>query len=124
MSRILVVDDEATIREATARILESWGCRVAVAATTGEALAAVADGAEPPDAALLDLRLGGAARGETLLRLLDERLDRPLPAILVTGDLNVRETPGRAGRTLLLHKPVSPLRLRASLGALFAPEAD
>lgn len=120
--RILVVDDEAVIREATARILEGWGCAVAVAATMEEALALLDRQGTSPDAVLLDLRLGGAARGETLLRLIDERLGRPMPAILVTGDLNVRTTPPREGRTLLLHKPASPLRLRAGLGALFAAD--
>jgi len=52
---ILVVDDEAPVRQTIRRMLEHHGYLVEEASTGAQALAAVA--AEPPDLVLLDLRL-------------------------------------------------------------------
>lgn len=56
-TRVLVVDNEATIREMLAQILEAEGYEVAQAADGGEALMAAA--ASPPDVILLDMKMPG-----------------------------------------------------------------
>ncbi|NNL87312.1 MAG: response regulator [Myxococcales bacterium] len=55
-ARVLLVDDEASVREVAARILEFAGCEVRTVATGGEGLAAYA--ADPSfDAVLIDMAL-------------------------------------------------------------------
>ncbi|HET7702628.1 MAG TPA: response regulator [Candidatus Limnocylindrales bacterium] len=61
-ARVLVVDDEASIRELLGRVLIRSGRVPVVAATGPEALAIV--GADPPDAVLSDHRMAGMSGTE------------------------------------------------------------
>jgi two-component system OmpR family response regulator len=54
---VLVVEDEARLRELLARVLPGWGFEVAVARSAEEATRLAA--ADPPDIVLLDLNLPG-----------------------------------------------------------------
>jgi len=76
---ILVVDDEATIREVVRRYLEREGFRVREAADGYQALDLIQ--AEPPDLIVLDLMLPGMD-GLTLIQHL--RQDRSIPIVMLT----------------------------------------
>ncbi|WP_395109064.1 response regulator transcription factor [Actinomadura sp. SCN-SB] len=65
--RLLVVDDEPTLRELLSATLRFVGFRVASAATGEEAVAAAAS--EPPDLVLLDVMLPGIDGFEVVRRL-------------------------------------------------------
>jgi CheY-like chemotaxis protein len=111
---ILVIDDEAAIRDGLELLLTQWGSQVRCAADHASAMAAAAEGR--PDLVLADLRLPGAMSGLDTLAALRERLGADLPVCLVTGEAD----PGalRAARDSgvpLLHKPVRPAKLRATL---------
>jgi DNA-binding NtrC family response regulator len=56
-SRILVVDDEPLVRWAVAQTLSDLDYEVGEAGDAASARRAILDGAQPPDLALLDLRL-------------------------------------------------------------------
>ncbi len=56
--RILIIDDEPTLRTVLTHILESWGHVVQAAGTEAEALAAVA---QPFDLVILDITLRGGS---------------------------------------------------------------
>ncbi|MEV4218288.1 response regulator transcription factor [Nonomuraea sp. NPDC049725] len=77
--RLLVVDDEATVRELLAATLRFAGFRVTSVATGTEAVAA-AD-AEPPDLVLLDVMLPDMDGFEVVRRL---RERRPVPVLFLT----------------------------------------
>ncbi len=79
--RILLVDDDASIRFTVRRYLSSSGFDVAVAETCAEAVEAIR--AAPPDAAILDYELpdGNAL---DLLKVL-RALEPPVPAVILTG---------------------------------------
>jgi two-component system OmpR family response regulator len=79
-SRLLVVDDEATVRELLSAALRFAGFEVASAATAGEAVAAAT--AEPPDLVLLDVMLPDAD-GFEVVRRLRER-GAPVPVLFLT----------------------------------------
>jgi two-component system, OmpR family, response regulator len=79
-ARLLVVDDEPTLRELLSATLRFAGFTVASAATGAEALAAAAD--QAPDLVLLDVMLPDM-EGFDVVRRLRER-GRPVPVLFLT----------------------------------------
>lgn len=80
---VLVVDDEADIRELVAGILEDEGYRVRTAADADAALAAVR--ARKPAIVVLDIWMqGGGLDGLELLEVL-KALDPELPVVMISG---------------------------------------
>ena len=84
---ILVVDDEADIRELVSGLLEDEGHAVRVASNSDEALAAIR--ARKPSLALLDIWMqGGGMDGLELLDLV-KTLDADLPVVMISGHGNI-----------------------------------
>lgn len=84
---ILVVDDEADIRDLVSGLLEDEGHAVRVASNSDEALAAIR--ARRPSLALLDIWMqGGGLDGLELLDLIKE-LDPDLPVVMISGHGNI-----------------------------------
>jgi two-component system, OmpR family, response regulator len=83
--RLLVVDDEATVRELLSATLRFAGFRVVSAGTAAEALAAAT--AEPPDLVLLDVMLPDMDGFEVVRRLREQRTqgrNGPVPVLFLT----------------------------------------
>ena len=101
-----VIDDDASIRESVAFLLESSGLRVRTYESCEEFLAAELDDA--PGCILLDLRLP-AMSGLQLQRVLVERGER-LPIIFITGhgDTTTAVRAMKAGAVDFLEKPYAP----------------
>jgi two-component system nitrogen regulation response regulator GlnG len=101
MSRILIVDDEASISWAFREFLSAEGHEVEVAASAEEALDAA--GRCQPDAIVLDVRLP-RMDGLTAMRLLRERVG-PAPIVVITAfgnlDTAVRAIEGGAFEYLI-----------------------
>lgn len=118
---ILLVEDEATVREVCCRLLEKAGHNVATANDGIEALEYLAHSGEEVSIVLLDLtmpRLGGV---ETLQKI---RTDFPfLPVILTSGyseeEANLAGVPDYQG---FLKKPFSRRTLSDALSTLYAGE--
>ncbi|HET9067598.1 MAG TPA: hybrid sensor histidine kinase/response regulator [Amaricoccus sp.] len=103
--RVLLIEDDAAVREATAALLLRWGCIVEAPA---------APPAEPggTDVIIADYDLG---RAETGLEVIDRlRQGAPLPAILISGHEGIAGVPGDVP---VLAKPVRPAELRAVITA-------
>lgn len=84
---ILVVDDEADIRELVSGLLEDEGHAVRVASNSDEAMAAIR--ARRPSLALLDIWMqGGGLDGLELLDVIKE-LDPDLPVVMISGHGNI-----------------------------------
>ena len=84
---ILVVDDEADIRELVSGLLEDEGHAVRVAANSEEALAAIR--ARKPTLLVLDIWMqGGGMDGLELLDIVKE-LDADLPVVMISGHGNI-----------------------------------
>ena len=81
--RILVIDDEAAIRDAMRMILEYEGYEVLTAATGEEALAVVER--EAPDLLFLDIKMPGMDGLEVLRRL--THLTDQTPVIVISGNV-------------------------------------
>lgn len=109
--RVLVIDDEATVRTAMAVLLGDWGHEVVLAASLEEAQRNV-DSA--PDAIIADYRLRDEQTGVDAIRAIQARFALDLPALIVTGDTHPdRIAQARSSGITLLHKPVPPAKLRA-----------
>ena len=81
-ARILVVDDEAPVRDLFAEVLSRAGYVALPAADAGRALEVLDE--DDIDLVLLDLNMPGPANGEDLLFLLRDRGDE-IPIIIVSG---------------------------------------
>jgi signal transduction histidine kinase/CheY-like chemotaxis protein len=115
----LVVDDDEAARTGTCGLLESWGCLTLAAAHCGEAIAQLSVHDRPPELIVCDYRLGPSENGlETIARIRIQIGDL-VPAVLVTAD--TAPTTMQAAQAVgvpMLHKPVSPVKLRALLAQL------
>jgi DNA-binding response OmpR family regulator len=112
---VLVVEDEQSVAETIAVLLNGDGFRVAVAATGTEGLAAFS--ARPPDLVLLDLMLPGI-NGLEVCRAI--RRTSAVPIIIVTARAGEAEKVVglEAGADDYLTKPFSIAELRARIRAL------
>jgi CheY-like chemotaxis protein len=111
--RILVVDDEGTVRKSCERILAEEGVEV-VAATRGEeGLVLLAQ--EEFDAVFLDLMMPGVGGMETLSLL--RRSHPALPVVVITGYATpeVEDDCRERGATAWLPKPFGPDELLRAL---------
>jgi len=84
---ILVVDDEADIRDLVAGLLEDEGHSIRTASNSDEALAAIR--ARKPSLALLDIWMqGGGIDGLELLDII-RTIDPDLPVVMISGHGNI-----------------------------------
>ena len=112
---VLVIDDDPAIVEALAVVLARWGCIAAGAAGAREGIAAFASRGAP-DAMVVDAQLDEGASGIAAVAEVRSALGGAIPAIIVTGDTDpARMREAAAIGYPLLHKPLSPMRLRAAL---------
>lgn len=118
---ILVAEDDPEIRDLLDRFLRDSGHRTAVAADGVAALALVARGAVNPDLVLADYSMPRAMTGQQLVTTLRARLRRPLPAIILTGDIStdaLRDI--TASDCVHLNKPVKLAKLAKTVQDLLA----
>jgi signal transduction histidine kinase len=114
--RILLVEDDALVRESYTHLLQLWQCDTRAHAT---ATAALADPELPtwrPHLIIADHRLEGPLNGRQLILEIRRLLGTELPAIIMTGDTEDPTLRQAATHTLrILYKPVKPAELRQIL---------
>ncbi len=119
--RILLVDDEADIREVAAISLQAvGGWEVSTASNGAEATVMALN--EQPDAILLDVMMPEVDGPTTFRRLQDDPRTRAIPVILLTAktqtaDLRLFEELGVTG---IISKPFDPMLLAEQVGRLLA----
>jgi len=111
----LVIEDDPSVRAATAALLGRWGVDVLEAHSGEAALALARQIGLAPDVLLVDYHLMGET-GVGVLARVRAAFDAPIPAIVITADRSraVADAVARAGAQLLT-KPVAPAKLRALL---------
>jgi len=120
--RILVVDDEAGIRLGVRRFLESKGFEVEAA--EGCAAAEALYVARPPDAVLLDYRLGDGNGVDLLTRLKKVQADVPMVMLTAYGSIELAVDAVKAGAEQFLTKPLDMPALQAVLERLLETERE
>jgi two-component system, NtrC family, nitrogen regulation response regulator NtrX len=111
--RILVIDDEAAIRDSLRMILEYEHYEFAGASTGPEGVAAVQR--DRPDLVLLDIKMPGMDGMEVLRKL--RSLDDTLPVVMISGHGTTATAVEaiKAGATDFLDKPLSSERVIVTL---------
>ncbi len=118
---ILVIDDEAAIRDAMQSLLVSWGYSILAAGSGPEMLAKLANCRETPKVIICDYRLRNGENGIAVIKELQAECNEAIPAMLITGDTAAdRLVEAQASGLLLLHKPVPNGKLRAAIVNLIA----
>lgn len=113
-ARILVIDDEASVREAMSAMLESWSCEVLLAESREDALRQLRGGGQRLDLVVADYRLRENETGSQAVEAVRSLVQEQVPAIIVTGDTapdRLREA--KESGHHLLHKPVPAVKLRS-----------
>jgi len=119
-NRILIVDDDASVREMLTRVLASEGYSVWAAADGMVALQIAA--ATKVDLVLLDLNLPGKSGWDTFERLTAE--NPMLAVIIITARSNQLFTASSAGVGALLEKPLDFPKLLQTIRRLLAEPAE
>jgi signal transduction histidine kinase/HAMP domain-containing protein len=116
---VLMIDDDALVRDGMGGILRSWGCNILIADSEEAALSTLAADKRQPDLIISDYRLADGKTGIEAIGRLRETLGASVPAFLISGDTAPeRLRDARLNGFHLLHKPVTPMRLRAVLSQL------
>jgi two-component system phosphate regulon response regulator PhoB len=116
--RVLIVDDEAPIREMLTLALEMAGYDVVEASNAQQAMAEIVD--NRPDLMLLDWMMPGTSGIELARRLKKDSLTADIPIIMLTakGDEDHKVKGLEAGADDYITKPFSPRELVARLKAV------
>jgi two-component system CheB/CheR fusion protein len=85
---ILIVEDDPDVRELLELILNDEGYHTAAAPDGTAALELVTTGAIRPDLILADYNLPNGLNGLQLTAKVQERLDRAIPVVILTGDIS------------------------------------
>jgi signal transduction histidine kinase/CheY-like chemotaxis protein len=120
---LVVIENEAAIREGMRVLLEGWGYGVLTAASAEAAMTGLLADGRPPDALIADYHLDGGTGAEAIATL-RTRLGAAVPAAVITADRSPEVQRTLAALEIpLVNKPVRPAQLRALLAHLLEPNA-
>jgi signal transduction histidine kinase len=120
-AKVLLIENDKTVAEATAALLERWRCTVRSAASAAAALEALGDTDWVPDVIIADQHLDHGGLGSEAITQARTHLLRQVPAVIVTADPSDHlQRSARAAGVEVMLKPVKPAQLRALLAHLLA----
>jgi excisionase family DNA binding protein len=111
-ARVLVVDDDAGLRDFIRTNLEADGYSVREAGSADEGLAALDE--EPPDLILLDVQMPKMDGWEMLRRVQERHGVDAIPVIMYSGKLDQAGEAESRGAQAFIGKPLDPGRLLAA----------
>ncbi len=115
---VLVIEDDALVRQALVGLLAGWGLQVFEAQDLAQALGHVHAGLQPA-LIISDYRLQDGRHGIDVVQQLRAQLAENVPACLMSGDTDPDLIlAALAANLTLLHKPVRPAKLRNLLRRL------
>ena len=120
-TRILLVEDDLDVLDATAELLMSWGCEV-------QPFSSVPDHWTPCDLIIVDFDIGGGVTGADCITAVREKASRhsalaipahDIPAIVMTGHDETRVSQMLNDDSIpVLKKPIRPAEMRSSIAAM------
>ncbi|MBP0048723.1 PAS-domain containing protein [Marinobacterium sp. AK62] len=118
-ARIWMIDNDASICDGMATLLNGWGCEVVTAYGLEDLQQRVSVGQAELDLLIADYHLDNGETGMDLVRsVLQQRLEAP-PVLMITANYsNELKQQVKQEGYLLMNKPIRPLKLKATLGHL------
>jgi CheY-like chemotaxis protein len=115
-ARVLLVEDDASVRNAARMLLSVEGYEVTTAGSLSEAVREAGNMSAPPDIVVTDYHLGGTDTGLDVVMTLRKVARRELPAVMITGDTSsaVRAL-GRDHGLHLVSKPIEADQFLAAI---------
>jgi len=111
---VVIIEDDAAVRGATAEVVAQWGAEVVAAADVRDALTALVTRPVRPALVIADGRLAiGVSGVDTVQRVREEYNDDDLPGLVVSADLAALDA-ARAAGLVALRKPFTPAALEAA----------
>lgn len=113
---VLVIDDDAAVRDSMRTLLSVWKCHVVTAGDATQAITLAREAFGCPDALVVDYRLREERSGTQAIAQVRAEFQAEIPALIVSGDTapeRLREV-AESGH-VLIHKPAPPAALRAFL---------
>lgn len=112
---VLLVDDNALVRDALEKLLMVLGCVVETAASATETQQILKDNFRAFDLIITDYKLAGAETAESIIRCVHEFTEN-IPVIVLTGERYSGETISLLGKEFpLLRKPANSVQLSRSI---------
>jgi CheY-like chemotaxis protein len=108
--KVLVIDDDETVRRSMSGILDSWKCSVITGSDAENVISKLPSG-YIPDAIIADYQLNDGKTGPREIEVLNARFNRDVDAAVITGDTTSIDNELKECRYQLLQKPVSPAKL-------------
>jgi CheY-like chemotaxis protein len=119
---VLLVEDDAGVRDATRMLLRVEGYQVTTAGSLDEALEKSRGMRAPPDLVVTDYHLGSGETGVQVIAALREATGQDIKAVLVSGDTSsAMRALGRDHRLRVVSKPIEPEEFMAIVGELTKP---
>lgn len=116
---VLVIDDDQEILSSMQALLSAWGCASWVAESAEQGIHLLKQAQVSPHLIIADYRLRENNTGAAAIRQVRDYYKVELPALLITGDTSEeRLREANQSGLYLLHKPVSPARLRVAISNL------
>jgi signal transduction histidine kinase len=114
--RILLIEDDADVLDATTELLMSWGCEV-------QPFTAIPQAWKPCDLIIVDFDIGGGVTGADCIAAVRAQVAQrhalDIPAIVMTGHDEVRVSGIlNDDRIPILKKPIRPAEMRSSIAAM------
>ncbi len=123
--RILLLDDDDSVLASMSGLLARWGCEVIAARSDEQVMQRLADCNQNLDLLISDYRLADGVSDINVARNMLHRLDYRLGVLVITGDTDPeRLREAEESGFPLLHKPVHPAKLRATLQYLLGKNVD
>lgn len=118
---VLLIENDADVREATLQLLSRWSCR-AVTAERLEEIAPLMEGLDGlPDIILADYHLDEGETGLAAVQAVRRLAGQQIPAVVITADRSSAIVDDvQAAGCELMHKPIRPAELRALMTHLLA----
>lgn len=117
--RLLVIEDNPSLRSGLQMMLRGWGYEVLAAASGEEAIDLGEASGWSLDGIIADHRLGPGLTGTAVAREIKARTGRSFPTLIITGDTDpARIAEAHASGFGMVHKPVGAEELRRRVGRL------
>ncbi|MDD1793827.1 PAS domain-containing protein [Enterovibrio sp. ZSDZ42] len=122
-ARVWVVDNDQNICRAMEELLQRWGCEVTTASSLQELQISCDTVQCPVELLIADYHLDNELTGLALAKSINAQRLQPVPTVIVTANRSEElQHHARDCGYLVLHKPISPMRLKMTMVHLLSGE--